>query len=137
MIRSADRRISLRRNGATTGLKCAVSPSMSVLLEIATRKLSLPSPARRIFDSDGDEIFGPDEYALIQNNDVLYVSVLEDFIPPSAPVAPPAVLAEATAPQPAATAATSKANSPCTTDTIGPAKIVLQNQFIDCLKNCL
>eukprot|EP01108_Squamamoeba_japonica_P008887 TRINITY_DN805_c0_g1_i1.p1 TRINITY_DN805_c0_g1~~TRINITY_DN805_c0_g1_i1.p1 ORF type:complete len:486 (-),score=240.46 TRINITY_DN805_c0_g1_i1:62-1519(-) len=48
------------------------------LLLRMTRKLSLPAPVRRVFNEHGGEI---DAVELIQSNDVLYVSMGEDFRP--------------------------------------------------------
>ena len=48
-------RITLRRVGELTGKKAAMQASMAELLQVATTKLALASPATRIFASTGDE----------------------------------------------------------------------------------
>ena len=48
-------RITLRRVGAKVGKKSVLPASMAELLELATIKLDLTSPARRIFSEQGDE----------------------------------------------------------------------------------
>ena len=47
-------RVSLRRNGvATDGKKVALPSTLSDLLQVATRKLKLDEPAKRLFAADG------------------------------------------------------------------------------------
>ena len=74
-------RIALRCVGSTYGMKAALPATMSELLDLATSKLGLTSPARRIFAEDGDEY---DDIGLIGKDEVLYVSCGEDYAPPAA-----------------------------------------------------
>ena len=80
-------RVSLRRVGSTVGKKAALPATLDALLELATSKLGLTSPARRIFAEDGDE-YDAEDVQLISKDDVLYVSCGEDFGPPTAEPAP-------------------------------------------------
>ena len=77
-------RISLRRIGDAAGKKVVLPATWAELLEVATRKLDLPSPAKRIFSEDGDE-FDPEDFALIANDDVLYVSFGDETMPYAEP----------------------------------------------------
>ena len=52
---------------------------MADLLALATTKLALPQPAKRVFDASGDELDDDDDVALVTTDDVLYVSCGEDF----------------------------------------------------------
>lgn len=54
---------------------------MSELLEIATRKLGLESPAARVFGADGGE-FDHADFELLEKDDMLYISCGEDFFMP-------------------------------------------------------
>jgi len=88
-------RIALRRVGEPTGKKAALPATMSELLELATKKLELSTPAQRIFSEQGDE-YDAEDIGLIGVDDVLYVSCGEAFatraaaeFAPTAP-APPA-----------------------------------------------
>jgi len=52
---------------------------MADLLALATTKLALLQPAKRVFDASGDELDDDDDVALVTTDDVLYVSCGEDF----------------------------------------------------------
>ena len=52
---------------------------MADLLALATTKLALPQPAKRVFDASGDELDDDDDVALVTTDDALYVSCGEDF----------------------------------------------------------
>ena len=82
------RRITLRRIGADTGKKAALPATMPDLLEVATTKLQLAAPAKRIFSADGDE-YDADDLDLIETDDVLYVSCGEYFVPHAASIEQP------------------------------------------------
>ena len=82
--RAMPTRITLRRVGAIVGKKAVLPASMAELLELATIKLELTSPARRIFSEQGDE-YDEDGMELIGTDEVLYVSCGENFVPPEAP----------------------------------------------------
>lgn len=77
-------RITLRRVGAKVGKKAVLPASMAELLELATIKLDLTSPARCIFSEQGDE-YDADSMDLIGMDEVLYVSCGENVVPPEAP----------------------------------------------------
>jgi hypothetical protein len=86
-------RVSLRRVGDIGGKLAAVPESLAELLALATKKLKLDTPASRIFTSSADELDDDDDVQLLREDEVLYVSCGEDFMPPTAvPVAaePPA-----------------------------------------------
>ena len=91
-------RISLRRVGASTGKKAALPTTWAELLELATRRLGLETPAQRIFDEQGDE-YDTGDIDLIKEHDVLYVSCGDEFAPSaaSAVVSPPPATADAAA----------------------------------------
>ena len=74
-------RVALRRVGADTGKKVRLPASIAELLELATSKLELPSPATNIFFKDGDQC---DDLELIDSEELLYISCGEPFAPPSA-----------------------------------------------------
>eukprot|EP00966_Prymnesium_polylepis_P245045 5667912-Prymnesium_polylepis.1 len=76
-------RISLRRVGGNTAKKAALPATMAELLELATKKLELQSPASRVFAADGGE-YDADDLELIEKDDVLWVSCGEDFVVPTA-----------------------------------------------------
>ena len=63
-------RISLRRVGETTGKKAGLPGSFAELLEVATIKLDLASPATRLFASDGD-VYDADDFELISADEIL------------------------------------------------------------------
>ena len=87
------------------------------LLELATIKLDLTSPARCIFSEQGDE-YDADSMDLIGMDEVLYVSCGENFAPPVALAAPHTSLAAATlAPGPAASVNLGEAGGTCPTKT--------------------
>ena len=71
-------RVSLRYAGEVVGKKAALPASFEELLELATQKLQLLSPAKRIFSSDGDE-YDADGLDLIHLDDILYVTCGENF----------------------------------------------------------
>ena len=75
-------RVSLRLVGSATGKLAAAPDTLGELLEVATEKLQLSSPATRVFASSGDEIDN-DDVQLIREGEVLYVSSGEDFRPPA------------------------------------------------------
>mmetsp|Transcript_3871 Transcript_3871/g.6440 ORF Transcript_3871/g.6440 Transcript_3871/m.6440 type:complete len:620 (+) Transcript_3871:168-2027(+) len=74
-------RVSLRRVGGSVIKKAALPATMAELLEVATRKLGLESPAARVFGADGGE-FDHDDLELIEKDDLLYFSCGEAFTPP-------------------------------------------------------
>lgn len=74
-------RVSLRRVGSLTGKLAAAPGSRSDLLELATKKLQLASPATRIFTASGDELDDDDDVLLLREDEVVYVSCGEDFSP--------------------------------------------------------
>lgn len=74
-------RVALRRVGAVTGKKVRLPASIAELLELATSKLELPSPATNIFFNDGDQC---DDLELVDSEELLYISCGEPFAPPSA-----------------------------------------------------
>ena len=51
-------RITLRLMGAANGKKASlpIGATMADLLALATTKLALPQPAKRVFDASGDEL---------------------------------------------------------------------------------
>jgi hypothetical protein len=71
-------RVSLRRVGGSVIKKAALPATMAELLEVATRKLGLDSPAARVFGADGGE-FDHDDLELIEKDDLLYISCGEEF----------------------------------------------------------
>jgi len=74
-------RISLRLMGAANGKKASlpIGATMADLLALATTKLALPQPAKRVFDASGDELDDDEDVALVTTDNVLYVSCGEDF----------------------------------------------------------
>jgi len=71
-------RIALRRNGEKSGVHAALPSSLADLLNLATVKLKLPSPASRVFSAAGDEF---DDIKLIEKDDVLHITCGEDLAP--------------------------------------------------------
>jgi uncharacterized protein YjbI with pentapeptide repeats len=75
------KRVTLYLNGTTwrqtTGRVILVPKKFVELLQLATQKLTLRTPATRLFNRHGGEV---DEIELIQNDDVLFVSCGEDFL---------------------------------------------------------
>ena len=76
-------RITIRAVGAAMGTIVALSPSLTDLLALATKKLQLGSPAMRIFSSAGHE-YDNDSFRLIEKDEVLYVSCGDAFVHPEA-----------------------------------------------------
>jgi hypothetical protein len=75
-------RVSLRYVRGSSVIKKATLPATMVqLLEVATRKLGLESPAKRVFGADGGE-FDHEDFALIEKDDMLFISCGEDFLVP-------------------------------------------------------
>ena len=74
-------RITLRLMGAANGKKASlpIGATMADLHALATTKLALPQPAKRVFDASGDELDDDGDVALVTTDDVLYVSCGEDF----------------------------------------------------------
>ena len=85
----APTRISFRRVGSVAGKKAALPATLAGVLDLATQKLELSSPATRIFSADGDE-YDADCVDLIGHDEVIYVSCGEVFEQPSASTQSPA-----------------------------------------------
>ena len=64
-------RVSLRRVGAHAGRMAAASGSLAELLELATKKLKLGSPATRLFASSGDELEDDDDVLLLREDEAV------------------------------------------------------------------
>ena len=75
------RRVVLRRGvDGACAKKAALPGTMAELLELATKKLELATPAKRIFGADGGE-YDPDDLDLIEKDEVLYVTCGEAYAP--------------------------------------------------------
>ena len=81
-------RLSLRRVGASVG-----KLALSELLDLATRKLKLPTRASNIYTATGDEVDEDDDVLLLREDELLYVSCGEPFSPPEAAAVEPLPLA--------------------------------------------
>ena len=96
--------------------------SFQELLAVADTKLALAAEggARRVFMKTGDEIT-PDEFELIEHDDILYFSTGDDWVAPPPEAEQPVVAPAAAAPtaeaasSAAATGHSSAADSPTTT----------------------
>ena len=119
------RRITLRRIGADTGKKAALPATMPDLLEVATTKLQLAAPAKRIFSADGDE-YDADDLDLIETDDVLYVSCGEDFVPHAASIEQPPASAKQ---PPAAEEPPAAVQSPARARASASITITVQDQY--------
>ena len=81
MVVGIPTRITLRLTGAANGKKASpIGSTMADLFALATTKLALPQPAKRVFDASGDELDDDGDVhgdvALVTTDDVLYVRLM-------------------------------------------------------------
>ena len=82
MVVGIPTRITLRLTGAANGKKASlpIGATMADLFALATTKLALPQPAKRVFDASGDELDDDGDVhgdvALVTTDDVLYVRLM-------------------------------------------------------------
>ena len=81
-------RVSLRRVGSLTKKLAALPDSRAALLQLATTKFKLTSPATRIFTANGEELDDDDDVLLLRDDEAVYISCGEDFSPPAAAFTP-------------------------------------------------
>ena len=91
-------KVYLRLNGSGSGCVAKLPESFEELLRAADAKLlGGAGTAQRIFAEKGDELL-PEDFELVEADDVLYVSTGDNWIaPPAAPAASPAKEAPAAA----------------------------------------